>query len=262
MATLITRAGNAAPLNANQHDENLKRETNPQSGNYTVAADDNRATVEYTGTGGHTITLPDASTLLASEDTGDFQVTIVNRSGNSSSVIIGRTGAGTINGASSNFTLYVNEAATFKCGSTTDDWMIVSQSFGGARDTVVFGDLYSGPNPSTTYYCTISGINFGSSTDENSVKTVCPVGGTIYNFYTKVNQNSADFSTTLTIRKNSSATSLTTIIPAGSTAVVSDTTNTVTFVAGDVLSLSVVGGAGSSGGAQGVNWGFCIRRTT
>lgn len=261
MATLITRAGNAAPLNANQHDENLKRETNPQSGNYTVAADDNRATVEYTGTGGHTITLPDASTLLASEDTGDFQVTIVNRSGNSSSVIIGRTGAGTINGAASNFTLYVNEAATFKCGSTTDDWMIVSQSFGGARDTVVFGTLDSGPTFGTTYYCTISGETSGFA-DEYRVRAVCPVGGTIYNLYTKANQNTANFSTTLTIRKNSSATSLTTTIPAGSTAVVSDTTNTVTFVAGDVLSLSVVGGAGSSGVVGGVNWSFCIRRTT
>lgn len=152
MATLITRAGNAAALSANQHDENLKRETNPQSGNYTVVADDNRATVEYTGTGSHTITLPDVSTLLAGEDTGDFQVTIKNNG--TGKVTVAPAALNTLDGVDEDYVLLVDESVTLKAGSVADDWMVVSMY----RNPVVGAYLYTNATQSIAT-ATWTGLN-------------------------------------------------------------------------------------------------------
>ena len=125
MATIITRAGKATPLAASEYDENLKMETRLEAAGTAIAADDNRATVVHTGTG-DTFTLPDLSTLLAAEDTGDFIVTI-KHGGTSGSLTIDPAAANTIDGTEQNLTLAVAEVVTLK-GSTSDNWLIVNRS--------------------------------------------------------------------------------------------------------------------------------------
>lgn len=124
MATIITRAGKGSALSADEYDENLNQETNAQSGNYTVTTADNRSTVEYTGSGSESITLPDASTLLAAEDTGAFQVTV--KHGGSGTLTIAFNTGDTVDGVDVDLTLQPDESVTLKCGSVTDDWMIVN----------------------------------------------------------------------------------------------------------------------------------------
>lgn len=124
MATILTRAGKASALAASEYDDALKRETNTEAGAYTVVAADNRSTVEYTGSGGHTITLPDCSTIKSSEDTGDFQVTI--KHGGTGALTVDFAASDTVDGTDEALTLAASEVITLKAG-TGDDWMITSR---------------------------------------------------------------------------------------------------------------------------------------
>lgn len=122
MATLITRTGKGSALNTSEHDENMKRETNPQSGDYTILADDNRACVQYTGSGGNTFTLPDVSTLLAAEDTGDFIVTLKHNG--TGTLTIAPAALNTIDSVDRDVVLQPTECLTLK-GAGSDNWLVV-----------------------------------------------------------------------------------------------------------------------------------------
>lgn len=127
MPEIITAAGKGAELTPTQADSLFYREVNPQSGNYTVDTGDNLATVEYTGSGGHTITLPDASTLLAAEDTGAFMVRI--KHGGTGTLTVARDTGDTVDGGAANITLIENGCVTLKCGSVADDWMVLDNYY-------------------------------------------------------------------------------------------------------------------------------------
>ena len=124
MTTILTAAGKGAKLTPTEADALFYREVNPQAGNYTVDTGDNLATIEYTGSGGHSITLPDASTLLAAEDTGAFETRIKN--GGTGTLTVAFNTGDTADGVDADITLQINDCITLKCGSVTDDWMIVS----------------------------------------------------------------------------------------------------------------------------------------
>lgn len=125
MPKILTAAGKGAELTPTEADSLFYREVNPQSVSYTVDTGDNLATIEYTGAGGHTITLPDVSTLLAAEDTGAFMVRI--KHGGTGTLTVARGTGNTIEGAAANITLNENGCVTLKAGSVADDWMVVSR---------------------------------------------------------------------------------------------------------------------------------------
>jgi hypothetical protein len=87
-----------------------------------------------------------------------------------------------------------------------------------------------------------------NSTSETLRRTFLPNDCTLKNFYIRTSSNQpASGSHVLTILKNGVATSITVTIPAGSAGgVFSDTTNSVSFVAGDEISIEAVNNASTS----------------
>ena len=181
MATILTRAGKASPLAASEYDDSLKRETTSVSGAHTVVAANNRSTVEYTGSGGHTITLPDCSTIKSTEDTGDFQVTI--KHGGTGILAIDFAASDTVDGVDQALALNANESVTLKAG-TGDDWMIVSEyrlitgvrayrtanqahdsGSSGTWDTVIYNVVTNGYNHGTALNTTTGLITLPSWAD-------------------------------------------------------------------------------------------------
>ncbi|HYF55017.1 MAG TPA: hypothetical protein VEA41_12230 [Salinarimonas sp.] len=111
---------------------------------------------------------------------------------------------------------------------------------GGGSDigTVLFTQLgQSTVLASTTTWASPGSTNF-NGTDGNR-KMPLPVGGTLKNLYVRTNNaQPGDAGITITLRKNGVAQSLAVTIAAGSAAgTFSDTTNTVTVVAGDYIDL-------------------------
>jgi len=122
MTTYITRAGKGAALTHGELDERTKLATQTKAANYTVIESDNRDTIEVSATA--TITLPDAATIVAASDTGDFEVTLNEDSGNT--ITISRaTGADTIGGTASDIT-FSNQSIALKVNQAGDGYNIVS----------------------------------------------------------------------------------------------------------------------------------------
>jgi hypothetical protein len=107
-----------------------------------------------------------------------------------------------------------------------------------ANESLLTGGSNSVPNSATHYY-PISGTFTNTVTTEASAETVMPTAGTLDNLYIYGNNGSgpgAGTSYTFTLYKNGVATALTTAI-SGSTRTNSDTTHSISFVAGDTISL-------------------------
>jgi hypothetical protein len=111
MTTLTTEATKGSPLTKAEADANFKRVTQLKPTAYTVAESDNRDVIEVTGT--TTITLPDATAIIAAADTGDFEVTIKN-TGTNTVTITCTTGTDTINGSTSDLLLSPADNAVLK----------------------------------------------------------------------------------------------------------------------------------------------------
>jgi len=124
MPTIRTAAG-GGELTPTEADANMKRQVTAVPGNHSVVTGNNRDTLEYIGSGGESITFPDASTLLASEETGDFQVTI--KHGGTGVLTVAFNTGDTVDGVDSDIILSANDCIALKCGSVTDDWMIINK---------------------------------------------------------------------------------------------------------------------------------------
>lgn len=123
MTTLTTRATKGSVLSYSEADANFKQIAQTKGGAYPVAESDNRDTIEVSAS--TTITLPDASTIASAADTGDFEVTIKNVSGSTVTVTC-TTGTDTIEGSTSDYTLYDDAAATFKVNQAANGYNIIA----------------------------------------------------------------------------------------------------------------------------------------
>src|SRR3990172_9118062 len=121
MTTLTLRDIAGVALTYSQLDNNFKLETNPKSADYTTLKSDNRSTIEYTGTGGHTVTLPTAATILSLVDTADYQVVIKNSS-NSGIVYVAAASGDTIDSVSAVRSIPPQGSLLLKVGSVSTNW--------------------------------------------------------------------------------------------------------------------------------------------
>ncbi|GMR03275.1 MAG: hypothetical protein BMS9Abin21_105 [Thermodesulfovibrionia bacterium] len=119
MTTLTTRSGKGSSLTHAELDANFPQASQTKAGAYTLAESDNRDTVEYSGAGGDSFTLPDAATVAAASDTGDWEVT-VHHKGSGVLTIARTTGADTINGTAANDTITANVSVTYKVNQAGD----------------------------------------------------------------------------------------------------------------------------------------------
>jgi hypothetical protein len=82
MAAIITRTGKGAAITQSENDSNLDSLcgiNEPQTGiTYTVDAADQNSTIEFSNASSVTTTLTLISTIIAANDTSDFQVTLKN----------------------------------------------------------------------------------------------------------------------------------------------------------------------------------------
>lgn len=123
MTTLTTRSTKGSALSYTEGDDNLKKVAQTKGGVYTVAESDNRDVIEVSAS--TTITLPDATTIANAADTGDFEVTLKNTSGSDVTVTC-TTGADTIDGSTSDYTLGDDCAATFKVNQAGSGYNITT----------------------------------------------------------------------------------------------------------------------------------------
>lgn len=139
-----------------------------------------------------------------------------------------------------------NDAAKFFDGAGS-----YTVPFAGALGASVGGNNITA---STTAYAPILGqTNFNAT--EAARQFIMPAAGTIKNLYVRTgNSQPGTGAITVTVRKNGSATVLTTTVTAGAGAgTFSNTANSFTFVAGDLISIEFANAA-SSGSANIVSW--------
>lgn len=79
-----------------------------------------------------------------------------------------------------------------------------------------------------------------SDTTESNWDFPIPKAGTLKNFYVRVKSNTANQACTLTIRKNGADTALTLTVPSSTSGTFSDTSNTVSVAAGDLITIKDV----------------------
>ncbi len=119
--TLPSQKGSA--LNTAEFEANHKRQLTAKTGAYTTVVTDNRDTIEVNSGGAVTITLADASDMISTSDTGDYQVTIASIG--AGTVTVARTSTDTIDGATS-YTITQYGAATFKANAAGNGYDIIS----------------------------------------------------------------------------------------------------------------------------------------
>jgi len=110
---------------------------------------------------------------------------------------------------------------------------------------------------SITRYYQVPGDGAAGTTEADRHKIVVPVDCVISNFYAYIPANPRTSTTTITLRKNSVDQSPVLTIPAATTGFVEDTTNTVSYTAGDNYSVKLVIGSGT-GSIQFTQIGFDI----
>ncbi|MEE8208488.1 MAG: hypothetical protein V3T88_06015, partial [Nitrosomonadaceae bacterium] len=123
MSTFTTRSSKGSALTHAELDANFDKAAQAKTALFTVVVGDNRDTIECNGT--FTVTLPDATTIVASSDTGDFEVTIRNTG--SGSITIGRTtGGDTIDGTAANISLVGGAFTTLKVNQAGNGYITIS----------------------------------------------------------------------------------------------------------------------------------------
>jgi len=127
MSNLVTRATKGSALTHNEMDTNWKQGAQTKATVYTIAEGDNRDTIEYSGTGSEAFTLPDAATIAAAADTGDFEVTIKHVGTGTLSVTC-LTGTDTIDGSTSDVTLEPQESRTFKLDQAGTGYNVIANT--------------------------------------------------------------------------------------------------------------------------------------
>lgn len=92
----------------------------------------------------------------------------------------------------------------------------------------------------TSYVCPYSSADFAT---EANTGIMVAKAFTLTELRTKVSTNGITANTVITVRKNGSDTTSTVTYTSGSTTAQNDTTHTVAFAVGDILTISIVGGA-------------------
>jgi hypothetical protein len=130
-------------------------------------------------------------------------------------------------------------------------WAAASGGGGTGAPLSVFSSTGLAVSGSTTVYVTFAAIGTGgssSSTTESQRQMVMPAAFTIKNLFVVTNTAQPnDGPLVFTVRKNGVDTTLTVTVAANAAAsTVSDTTHTVSFAAGDLLSMKIVNNSSSS----------------
>jgi len=195
--TITTRTGKGAALTHAELETNFFIGTLAKTADYTLTEPDNRDTVEFNGSS-LTATLPDAATIIAATDTGDYQVTLINLA--ATALTVARTGTDTINGGTS-YSLGQYESATFKVNAAGTSWNVTAGKIysaidinGGAIDgttignSAIDGTAIGGSTPAAGAFTTLSatgastlagGSSSGTWSNLGTVTTVDINGGTI-----------------------------------------------------------------------------------
>lgn len=92
----------------------------------------------------------------------------------------------------------------------------------------------------TSYICPYSSADFAT---EANTGIMVANAFTLTQLRTKVSTNGITANTIITVRKNASDTTSTVTYTSGDTTAQNDTTHTVSFAVGDIITISVVGGA-------------------
>ena len=143
----------------------------------------------------------------------------------------------TIDGFAISQTAGANTVAVSTAGGILTGW----------QQTVYTSQSTTSDTSAATFNQALSGTVTNSSGFEYASQQIMSIAGTIETLYAQATQNTLNGNSVITLRKNGSNTALTATITAASTAVFSDTSHSVTFVAGDLLNWQIVN-AGSSGG--------------
>lgn len=189
-----------------------------------------------------------SDTLTVSHGSGSGVGLKINKAGSNEALYVNKT-AGSGNAATVIGTL---EATTLvKTGGTSTQFLMADGTTSTAVQSI---NLNGQPNTANTG---LSGAlryfgfsNNAVSTIESLRRTFLPNACTLKNFYIRTSSTQpASGSHVLTILKNGVATSIVVTIAAGSAAgVFSDTTNSVSFAAGDEISIQAVNNATSNSG--------------
>ena len=159
MTTLTTRATKGSELSYTEGDNNFKRQAQAKTADYTCVVGDNRDTIEFDGTD-LTATLPAATTISASANTGDYEVTLKNL--NATDLTVARSSTDTIDGATS-YALKQYECLTFKANQAGDGY------------NVSRGIFYK----EGTFTPTISASTSGTATVSNAIGEYTKVGNVV-----------------------------------------------------------------------------------
>lgn len=121
MTAITTRTAKGSALTYAELDNNFKIPVQAKTSNYTTVATDNRSVIEASTN--ITITLGDASDMVAAEDTGDYLLTVFNAG--TSVVLVAPSGADNINGANVSIPLSPQKSATFIANAAGDGYMML-----------------------------------------------------------------------------------------------------------------------------------------
>ncbi len=249
MSNIRQRSIKGSELTQAELDANFKSRVNAKTADYIIDKNDNEDTLEFTGTS-LTTTLPAVSTITntsTGSETGEFKVTIKNL--DSTSLTITPNGLDDIDGSNSSLSLDQNESITLQTNDATDGWNTISEKKNDPPATVhsmvggLIGSAFSNTSSSTNY-CAFSPGYYTDSSLSEFTKSICPYSGTITNFRVKHGSGVSD-DVTYTLHKNGGTTPLTVTITALSTAMVTDSTNSVSVSAGDFLTIQATLGTGA-----------------
>jgi hypothetical protein len=166
-STSASNAANSATQAANSAASINLRTIVPVAGNYTVTASDRNKLIDYTGTGGHTLTLTAASTLGSG-----FEFHI--RHSGSGSLTIDPNGAETIDG-STTIGLTASQALVVVCDGTGFK-ITQSRGYGTGSGSVTSVDAQRGVKTATGSPITNTGTLYGKieSVDKTGTFTALP----------------------------------------------------------------------------------------
>lgn len=158
MAAIITRTGKGAAITQSENDSNLDSLcgiNEPQTGTaYTVSAADQNSTIEFSNVAPVTATLTLISTIIAANDTSDFQVSLKNVG---VGVVTVTPTTDTFDDGSAIKTLSQYEWVTIQTDSTQSLWNIITSSNASKVDGLDASQfLRSDADDTTTGNVTIS----------------------------------------------------------------------------------------------------------
>jgi hypothetical protein len=141
-------------------------------------------------------------------------------------------------------------------GNQATGRVLTSDSAGQASwqtPATIFIVASSGSLGNGTYYNFPSSINTVSAT-ESARQLVVPRAGVVKNFYLNTSSVQGNNTFVITVRKNGAPTAVTVTIPtSGAVGTYSDTTHSVSFAAGDLLSIEYTNNATGGGSSAAIN---------